>query len=201
LIIDSPYYPGGSASTLARYHSHSLSVIYFISTSCGLQEVGGGGSEEAVDALVVHALGIEDEEKFTTHVKVEPTATWDNGLSRRCIGVFFTLPELYLLIIGHLKVVDVGAILSHYVDVATHYHLDVLDHEFLPSSLKMVDARPDRIKFKHGLAAVHLVKKLIPPVEVDKLEGCQGDEGLVRVLECDYVVARNLATPLMWLQN
>jgi hypothetical protein len=59
---------------------------------------------------------------------VEPTATWGNGLSRRCIGVFFTLPELYLLIIDHLKVVYVGAILSHYVDVATHNHLDVLNH-------------------------------------------------------------------------
>ncbi len=118
-----------------------------ISAPSGLQEVGGGGCEEAVDALVVHALGIEDEEKFTAHIKMEATATWgNNGRARRLVGVFFSLPELYLMIIDHLKVVDKGAILSHNVDVAAHYHLDVLNHESLPQHFKMSDSRPDCMK-------------------------------------------------------
>ena len=96
-------------------------------------------------------------------------ATWGNGRTRRNIGVFLPLPELYLLIISQLKVEDVGAILSHDEDVATHYDLDVLNNKFLPRHLKMRDARPDCIEFEQGLTAIGTVKKFIPPVKVDEL--------------------------------
>ena len=77
---------------------------------------------------------------------MEPTTTWGNGLPRRCIGVFFTLPELDLVILGHLKVEDVRATLGHYVDIAAHDHLDVLNDKLLPRDLKIIYARPDRTK-------------------------------------------------------
>ena len=56
------------------------------------------------------------------------------------------------------------------------------------------------MEFEHGLSTVATVKKLISPVEVDELESGQGDQGFVRILEGHYVVAWDLATPLMGLQ-